>query len=325
MMDINAKIYVAGHTGLLGTALVNTLEQRGYTAIIKRTHRELDLRNQQAVNNFFASEQPDYVFLAAARVGGIGANITFPAEFIYDNLMIQTNVIHAAYQHNVRKLLYVGSSCIYPACAQQPITEDSLLTGPLESSNESYAVAKIAGIKLCQAYNKQYKTNFISCMATNMYGPNDLFDAENSHVIPALIKKIHDAHTMSAPMIELWGSGKPLREFMYVDDSASALVFLMNTYTDTHIINVGTGHDVPIASLASMVAQIIGYKGIIYFNASKPDGVARKLLDTTRINALGWHSRISLQIGLEKTIAWYLQHHAHQQNIIPQKGKTHDL
>lgn len=323
-MNRNAKIYVAGHTGLLGTALVAHLEKSGYTTLIKRTQHELDLRNQHAVNHFFAAEQPDYVFLAAARVGGIGANMSFPAEFIYDNLMIQSNVIHAAYKYGVRKLLYVGSSCIYPAQTPQPIAENSLLTGPLETTNEAYAVAKIAGIKLCNAYNTQYGTNFIACMATNMYGPHDLFDVENSHVIPALIKKIHHAHMIGARTVELWGSGTPLREFMYVEDSADALVFLMNHYDNSAIINVGTGSDISIGTLASLIVGIIGYRGEIIFNTAKPDGVAQKRLDTSRINALGWHPQTSLSVGLQKTITWYLQQHTIEHSPF-QKRNSHDI
>lgn len=301
------KIYVAGHTGLVGSALVRALQAREYNYIITRTFEELDLRDQQATEKFFAQEKPDYVFLAAAKVGGIQANINYPAAFIYDNLMITTNVVHAAYKYSVKKLLFFGSSCIYPRLAAQPITEDALLTGPLEPTNEPYAIAKIAGLKLCQAYNKQYNTNFISCMPTNLYGPGDTFDPINSHVIPALINKIYTAHINNSSQVIIWGTGTARREFLYVDDLADAALFLMNNYTGSSFINIGVGVDSTIYELAHCIKNIIGFTGALVFDITKPDGMPQKLLDISKLRELGWQAQTQLEKGLEKTIAWFIQ------------------
>lgn len=306
-MQVNSRIYVAGHQGLVGSALMRALQQHGFTNLITRPFTELDLRNQQATEQFFAQEKPEYVFLAAARVGGIKANNDYPAQFLYDNLLIESNVIHAAYQYGVKKLLFLGSSCIYPRECPQPIKEEYLLTGPLEPTNEWYAIAKIAGLKLCQAYNKQYGTNFISCMPTNLYGPGDNFDLQTSHVIPALIAKIVTAHETQQPAVPIWGTGKALREFLYVDDLAQALVFLMRNYQENRWINVGTGKDCTIAELAYLIAEIVGYQGQLAFDITKPDGTPRKVLDVSLITSLGWQAETSLRGGLEKTIAWYCQ------------------
>jgi len=305
LMDKNAKIFVAGHRGLVGSAIVQTLTEFGYTTIITKTKTELDLENQQEVELFFATEKPEYVFLAAAKVGGIKANNDYPAEFIYKNLMIEANVIHSAYKNNVKKLLFLGSSCIYPRLCPQPIKEEYLLTSALEPTNEWYAIAKIAGLKLCEAYSKQYGANFISCMPTNLYGPNDNFDSMNSHVIPGLINKIYKAHSENQPSVQLWGTGKARREFLYVDDMAKACIFLMNYYTGDALINVGTGNDITIAELAHMIKKCIGYEGQLLFNADFPDGTPQKLLDVSKINALGWKAQEKLARGLEKAIDWY--------------------
>jgi len=310
-MKQNAKIYVAGHTGLVGSALVRALYDQGYENIITRSSHQLDLRNQQAVNEFFAKEQPEFVFLAAAKVGGIVANNTYPAEFIYDNLMIEANIIEAAYRYGVQKLVFLGSSCIYPRDCAQPIKEEYLLTGALEATNEPYAVAKIAGITLCQSYNRQYHTNFISCMPTNLYGPGDNFDLQNSHVVPALVRKMYEAKITGAPEVIVWGSGKPYREFLFIDDLADTLIFLMNTYEGNEIVNIGTGTDVTIAELAQLIKEVVGYEGNLVFDTSKPDGTPRKLLDVSKLTQLGWQARTDLKKGLEKTYEWYQIHNIH--------------
>jgi GDP-L-fucose synthase len=309
-MDKHSKIYVAGHRGLVGSAIVRTLEAGGYTNILTRTRAELDLENAQEVERFFGRETPEYVFLAAAKVGGILANNTYPAEFIYKNLQIQNSLIHTSYIAGVKKLCFLGSSCIYPKLAPQPMKEDYLLTGPLEPTNEPYAVAKIAGIIMCQAYARQYGANFISVMPTNLYGPNDNFDLQNSHVLPALIRKFVDAHERSLPSVVLWGSGRPRREFLYVDDMAEACVHLMNTYNDSSIVNIGTGEDVTILEIAQLIARKVGYKGALEFDATKPDGTPKKLLDVSKLTSLGWRARVPLETGIERTIAWYRQHGA---------------
>ena len=304
-MNHEAKVYVAGHTGLVGSAILRALQQKGYTNITTRTLAELDLRNQQQVHDFFATEKPEYVFVAAAKVGGIKANTEYPASFIYDNLMIEVNVIHAAYTHNVKKLLFLGSSCIYPRLCPQPIAEEYLLTGELEKTNKPYAVAKIAGITLCEAYNRQYGANFISCMPTNLYGPHDNFDLESSHVIPALIAKMHKAKIEGESHVILWGNGKPRREFLFIDDLADALIFLMNTYTDSMPINVGVGEDITIAELAEFIKEVVGYTGEIVFNQNHLDGAPRKLLNVNKLHALGWKAQTTLQEGLKITYEWY--------------------
>lgn len=304
-MELGSKIYVAGHQGLVGSALLRALTQGGYHNVITRPFSELDLRNQKAVTDFFDQQRPDYVFLAAARVGGIYANMTYPADFIYDNLMIEANVIHAAYQHEVKKLLFLGSSCIYPRDCLQPIKEEYLLTGPLETTNESYAIAKIAGLKLCQSYNRQFGTNFIMAMPTNLYGPGDTFDVQNSHVIPALIAQFIMAHREGLPQVSVWGSGRAMREFLYVDDLAQALLFLMERYNGNDWINVGTGEDCSIAQLAQLIGEVVGYNGTIVFDTTKPDGTPRKLLDVSCINKFGWKSKINLREGIFRTTVWY--------------------
>lgn len=307
-MNKDAKIYVAGHRGLVGGAIVRRLEADGYTNLLTATSRELDLREQTAVRDFFAEHKPDHVFLAAAKVGGILANDTYPAEFLYDNLMMEANVIDAAYRNGVQKLLFLGSTCIYPRMAPQPLKEEYLLTGPLESTNEWYAVAKIAGIKLCQAYQRQYGARFISAMPTNLYGPGDNFDLEKSHVMPALIRKFHEAKLAGAPAVTVWGSGKPQREFLHVDDCAAACLFLMEHYEGSEIINIGYGSDISIAELAALVKQAVGYAGDIVYDSSKPDGTPRKLVDTGRITSLGWKPRIGMEEGIRDAYAWFLEH-----------------
>ncbi len=309
-MDRKAKVVVAGHRGLVGSAICRALEQAGFTNIIVRSRHETDLRDRRAVNRFFEETQPEYVFLAAAKVGGILANSTRPAEFIFDNLAIELNVIDAAYRHGVRKLQFLGSSCIYPKFAQQPIREESLLEGPLEPTNEWYAVAKIAGIKLCQAYRLQHGFRAISLMPTNLYGPGDNFDLESSHVVPALIRKFHEARQDGRPEVVIWGTGTPRREFLHVDDLASAALLLMEIYDDPQILNVGTGEDVTIRELAEIVRDVVGYEGQFVFDASKPDGTPRKQLDVSRLRALGWAPKIQLQEGIRETYRWYLQHAA---------------
>ncbi|MGE4472870.1 MAG: GDP-L-fucose synthase family protein [Sulfuricurvum sp.] len=346
-MEQNSKIYIAGHRGLVGSAIVENLREKGYTNIVVRTHHELDLCDQQAVSAFFSTEKPEYVFLAAAKVGGIIANNTYRGEFIYENLMIQNNVIHQSYLHGVKKLMFLGSTCIYPKNASQPMREEALLTDTLEYTNEPYAIAKIAGIKMCESYNLQYGTNYISVMPTNLYGPNDNFDLEKSHVLPALIRKIHLAKLLyennvqavladlkmdspekalsylqgfgvSGERVEIWGTGKPMREFLWSEDMADACVFLMenrdfkDTFSatkeirNTHI-NIGTGIDISIHDLAYMVREIVGYQGELYFNTDKPDGTMKKLTDVSKLHAMGWKHRVELQQGIEKMYGWYLQ------------------
>lgn len=307
-MNKEDKIYIAGHRGLVGSAIVRNLEKQGYSNFVVRTSKELSLTNQSDVNEFFAVEKPDYVFLAAAKVGGILANDTYPADFIRDNLLIQTNVIDAAYRNDTRKLLFLGSSCIYPKNAPQPMKEEHLLTGELEPTNEWYAIAKIAGIKMCQAYKKQYGFNAISLMPTNLYGPGDNFNLANSHVMPALIRKFHDAKINNISEVEVWGTGSPKREFLHVDDMADASVFLMNKYNDIEFVNVGVGEDVSIKELAELVKKVVGYKGKLTFDTSKPDGTPRKLLDVSRLNSIGWSAETRLDKGLENTYKWYLEH-----------------
>jgi GDP-L-fucose synthase len=307
-MNLDSRIYVAGHRGLVGNAIVRRLQADGATNLILRTHRELDLVDQAAVEAFFATERPDYVFLAAAKVGGIHANSTYPAEFIHDNLAIQTNVIHNAWKHGTKKLLFLGSSCIYPRDCPQPIKEEYLLTGPLEQTNEWYAIAKIAGLKMCQAYRRQYGFDAICAMPTNLYGPGDNYDADNSHVIPALIRRIHQAKAIAASQVSIWGSGKPLREFLHVDDLADALVFLMRAYSDGDIINVGSGSEISIAELATLLSEIIEYQGELVFDSSRPDGTPRKLLDSSRLNTIGWQPRMDLKAGLRGATLWFDKH-----------------
>ncbi len=304
-MDKNAKIYVAGHAGLAGSAILRDLQKNGYTNLITRTHAELDLTAQEAVKEFFEKELPEYVFLAAAKVGGILANDRYSANFIRDNLMIETNIIDSAYKNKIKKLLFLGSSCIYPKLAPQPIKEEYMLSGELEPTNKAYAVAKIAGIVMCQAYNKQYGTNFISVMPTNLYGEGDNFDLESSHVIPAMIRKFDDARQNNSTEVVLWGTGRPKREFLHVDDLASACVYLMNNYNAGEIINIGAGEDLSILELANMIKKIVGYEGNIAWDTSKPDGTPRKLLDVSKIKLLGWSPSISLADGIAKTYAWY--------------------
>jgi GDP-L-fucose synthase len=298
-MDKQEKIYVSGHRGMVGSAIVRKLKEQGFNNIIFRSSAELDLRNQQAVNSFFGSEKPDHVFLAAAKAGGIMANDTYRANFIYDNLMIESNIIHASYLNRVKKLLFLGSSCIYPKLAPQPMKEDALLTGLLEKTNEPYAIAKIAGIKLCEAYRDQYGCNFISAMPTNLYGQGDNYHLQNSHVIPALLRKFHEAKQENKPFVEIWGSGSPLREFMYVDDLADACVFLMQNYNEHLFINVGTGEEVSIKELALLISEVTGFAGGLKFDTTKPNGTPRKLMDSSRLHALGWKSRVSLKDGLK--------------------------
>ncbi|WP_110954053.1 GDP-L-fucose synthase family protein [Anaerosinus massiliensis] len=304
-MDKKSKIYVAGHRGLVGSALIRELEKQGYTNIITRTHGELDLIDQAAVRKFFAEENPEYVFLSAAKVGGIGANSTTPAEFIYQNLMIAINIIHTSYVNGVKKLLFLGSSCIYPKLAEQPIKEESLLTGALEPTNDAYALAKITGIKMCQAYNQQYGTKYISVMPTNLYGINDNFDLETSHVFPALIRKFHEAKLHHAPSVTIWGTGTPIREFLFVDDLAEACVYLMNTYDQSKIVNIGTGVGVTIKELAESIAKVVGYEGELVFDKTKPDGTPVKINDVSYLHSLGWKGKVDLLTGIEKTYAWY--------------------
>jgi GDP-L-fucose synthase len=308
-MNTDSKIYVAGHRGLVGSALIRCLQSGGYRNVVTRTHAELEMMNQAAVQQFFASEQPEYVFLAAAKVGGIHANKTYPAEFIYQNLAIQTNVIHAAYQYKVKKLLFLGSSCIYPKHAPQPMKEEHLLTGQLEPTNEPYAIAKIAGIKMCAAYNRQYGTNFMCVMPSNLYGPGDNFDPQNSHVIPALIRRMHEAKVKGNSEVAIWGTGKPRREFLYSDDLADVCVFLLERFDTGKIgefINVGVGSDLTIRELAAEVAEVVGFPGRFVFDSSKLDGSPQKLLDVSRMQAFGWGARTSLRDGLKKTYQEFL-------------------
>ena len=306
-MDSQAKVFVAGHNGLVGGAIIQALKQQGYSNLVVRSSRELDLREQQAVENFFAAEKPDYVFLAAAKVGGIQANNIYRGEFLYDNLMIESNIIHSAYRHQVEKLLFLGSSCIYPKLCPQPMREDYLLTDALEPTNEPYAIAKIAGLKLCENYCRQYGVNFISAMPTNLYGVNDNFDLNNSHVLPALMRKFHEAKVNQASTVTVWGTGEPLREFLYVDDLADALIYLMKTYNDVDFVNVGTGQEVSIKELALTIQAVVGFEGDLVFDTTKPNGTPRKLLDVSRLNSLGWQAQTDLKTGIEKTYAWYLE------------------
>jgi GDP-L-fucose synthase len=304
-MEKNAKIVVFGHRGLVGSAIVRKLKADGYTNIVTRTREELDLIDQKAVEEFFAKEKPEYVFLAGARVGGIMANNTYPAEFIYQNLTVEVNVIHSAHIHKVKKLLFLGSSCIYPRLAPQPMKEEHLLTSELEPTNAPYAISKIAGIIMCQSYHRQYGDNFISVMPTNLYGPNDNFHPENSHVLPALVRKFHEAKENKLPKVSMWGSGSAKREFLHVDDLAAACVYLMNTYNDPSIVNIGTGEDVSIKELAEEIKNIVGYEGEITWDLSKPDGAPRKLLDVSNIHGLGWKHSVSLEEGLKNTYMWF--------------------
>ena len=316
-MNREAKIYVAGHGGLVGSGIMGKLAQQSYNNIICRTSQELDLRNQDSVTQFFAAQRPEYVFLAAAKVGGILANHTYPGQFIYENIMIEANVIHAAYIYGVKKLLFLGSSCIYPKLASQPIKEEYLLTGELEPTNEPYAIAKIAGIKMCQGYNKQYKTNFISVMPTNLYGPNDNFDLTSSHVLPALIRKFHEAKISQQSSVEIWGTGKPRREFLHVDDLAEACIFLMDHYDGGEPINIGTGLDITIADLAALIAKVVGYSGRIHYKTDMPDGTMRKMLDVSKMTRLGWNPQIALEDGIAFTYQWYIQDALKKQAPIP--------
>lgn len=306
-MEKNAKIYVAGHRGLVGSAIIRQLTKQGYANIITLGHAELDLTRQAEVEQFFAREKPEYVFLSAAKVGGIYANSIYPAQFCYENLMISANVVDAAYRYGVKKLLFLGSSCIYPKLCPQPIKEEYLLTSALETSNEGYAIAKITGMELCKFYRKQYGCDFISAMPTNLYGVNDNFHPENSHVLPALIRKFHEAKVSGADHVTLWGTGAPLREFLYVDDMAEAMLYLMNNYSQESHVNVGTGKDVSIAQLANIIAEVVGYHGNIVYDTTKPDGTPRKLLDVSILSSLGWVYKTELKDGVAKTYDWYLK------------------
>lgn len=304
-MNKTDKIYVAGHRGLVGSAIVRNLQEKGYTNVIGRTHKELDLTNQAAVRNFFEEERPDVVVLAAAKVGGINANNTTPADFIYDNLQIQCNVIKCCHDYHVSKLLFLGSTCIYPKMAPQPIPEDALLTGLLESTNEAYAIAKIAGLEMCKFYKKQYGDDFISCMPTNLYGPYDNYDLNGSHVMPAMIRKFHEAKKNDAPAVELWGTGTPLREFLYVDDMADACVYLLENYSGEQHVNIGTGREVTIKRLAEIVQETVGYSGSITWNSAMPDGTPRKLTDVRKLHELGWRHRVELEEGVRLAYDWF--------------------
>ena len=318
-MNKNSRIYIAGHKGLVGSAILRKLRDEGYTNLITRSHQDLDLMRQVEVEAFFEAERPEYVFLAAAKVGGIFANNSYPAEFIYNNIMLQANVIHAAYRLSVKKLLFLGSSCIYPRDCPQPMKEEYLLSGKLEPTNEPYAVAKIAGIRMCQSYNRQYGTNFISVMPTNLYGPGDNFDLETGHALPALIRKFYEAKIRSGNLtkvkekrpedeyVTIWGTGSPRREFLYVDDLADASLFVMEHYDQSDIINIGTGKDISIRELAEMIKEIVGFEGALRFDSSKPDGTPRKLLDVSRLESLGWQSMTSLSEGIKKTHRWYME------------------
>lgn len=306
-MEKTDKIYVAGHRGLVGSAIVRSLKEKGYTNVIGRTHRELDLCDQAAVREFFASEKPDVVVLAAAKVGGINANNTKPAEFAYSNMQIQCNVIQSSHEYQVKKLLFLGSTCIYPKLAPQPIPEDALLTGPLEETNEAYAVAKIAGLEMCKFYKRQYGDDFISCMPTNLYGPYDNYDLEGSHVMPAMIRKFHEAKTQGKETVELWGTGTPLREFLYVDDMADACVFLLENYSGEQHVNIGTGKELTIKELAELVKKTVGYEGDIVWNTEMPDGTPRKLTDVTKLHGLGWRHKVELEEGVAKAYTWFCE------------------
>ncbi len=306
-MEKTDKIYVAGHRGLVGSAIVRSLKEKGYANVIGRTHRELDLCDQAAVRAFFEKERPDIVVLAAAKVGGINANNTKPAEFAYSNLQIQCNVIQSSHEFHVKKLLFLGSTCIYPRMAPQPIPEDALLTGPLEETNEAYAVAKIAGLEMCKFYKRQYGDDFISCMPTNLYGPYDNYDLEGSHVMPAMIRKFHEAKKAGKPSVELWGTGAPLREFLYVDDMADACVFLLENYSGEQHVNIGSGKELTIKELAELVKKTVGFEGDIVWNTEMPDGTPRKLTDVTKLHRLGWKHKVELEEGIAKAYAWFCE------------------
>lgn len=310
-MNKSDKIYVAGHRGLVGSAIVRNLKSKGYTNITGRTHQELELTNQAAVREFFEKERPDVVVLAAAKVGGINANNTTPAEFAYDNMQVQCNVIHCCHEYKVKKLLFLGSTCIYPKMAPQPIPEDALLTGPLEVTNEAYAIAKIAGLEMCKFYKRQYGDDFISCMPTNLYGPHDNYDLKGSHVLPAMIRKFHEAKLAGAESVELWGTGTPLREFLYVDDMADACVFLMENYSGEQHVNIGTGKEVTIRQLAELVKETVGFEGNIIWNAEMPDGTPRKLTDVTKLHDMGWRHRIELEEGVKLAYDWFKENADH--------------
>jgi GDP-L-fucose synthase len=305
MIDRSARLFLAGHRGLVGSAILRALQAAGFSHLLLRTHAELDLCDQAQVQNFFQVEQPEVVLIAAAKVGGIGANSRYPADFLYDNLAIETNLVHCSYQFGVQKLLFLGSSCIYPRLAPQPLKEEYLLSGPLETTNEAYAVAKIAGIKLCQAYQRQYSCRFICAMPTNLYGPGDNFELETSHVLPALIRRFHEAKVSGAEEVVLWGTGSPRREFLFVDDLAEACLFLLDHYEESRIINIGTGEDLTIRELAEKVAHVVGFEGRIAFDPSQPDGTPRKLLDVSRIQALGWQAKTPLEEGIVRTYRWF--------------------
>jgi GDP-L-fucose synthase len=309
-MKTSDKIYIAGHRGMVGSAILRRLQKDGFNNLLLRTSSELDLRNQQAVQDFMSREKPDHVFMAAAKVGGILANNTYRAEFIYDNIMIQNNIIHSAYLNGVKKLMFLGSSCIYPKLAPQPLKEEYLLTGELEPTNEPYAIAKIAGIKMCDAYRDQYGCNFISVMPTNLYGPNDNYSLQNSHVLPALIRKFHEAKIKNEPAVVMWGTGQPRREFLHADDLADACFFLMQNYNEPGFVNIGTGEDIPIKDLALMVKEVVGYTGAIEHDLSKPDGTPRKLMDVQKLHNLGWKARIDLREGIELVYREYANNHA---------------
>ena len=307
-MKINSRIYVAGHLGLVGSAIIRALQQKGFENLITRTHSELELKDSAAVREFFVDTKPEYVFLAAAKVGGINANNKYPADFIHENLLLQTNVIHESWRHKVVKLIFLGSSCIYPKLCPQPIKEEYLLTGELESTNEAYAIAKIAGIKTCQSYNKQFGTNYLSVMPTNLYGINDNFHPENSHVLPSLIRKFHKAKLSNADSVTIWGDGTPRREFLHADDLAAAVLFLMENYNDSEIVNVGCGQDQTIMELAETIQEVVGFKGYLNFDSSYPNGTPQKILDISKIKLLGWKPNIPLKEGLKQVYQWYGEH-----------------
>ncbi len=315
-MNKTSKIYIAGHTGLVGSAILLCLQSQGYTNFVLRTHKDLDLEIQKDVNDFFQREKPEYVFLAAAKVGGIYANSTYPADFIYNNLIIEANVINAAHKYGVKKILFLGSSCIYPRLVPQPMKEEYLLSGPLEPTNEAYAIAKIAGIKMCQAYNKQYGTNFISVMPTNLYGRNDNYDPMNSHVVPSLIRRFYEAKKERRPFAEVWGTGSPRREFMYSEDMADACIFLMKNYNGNEIVNIGTGEDITIRGLTKMVAEVVDYHGEIRWDITKPDGMPQKLLDISFLHNMGWKHKASLKEGLRLTYQDFIKNHGRRQDLM---------